>query len=162
MPAKSKNQLKMIYAKRSQYGNKDKTPEKWKWIWEKDWTDVKMKNLPQKAEHKKNNNYINEFRKVVKEEIKKCLLAEAKKVTIDRVKFVVSFEINQRKPYFSFIPLSSEDYDKVKNNTDFIKEIEKYCNKKLKGNYCSYDPNVLGAGINIVVYNFKEFMENLI
>lgn len=37
MPPKSRQQQKMIYAKRGIYKTKANTPEKWKWIWEKGW-----------------------------------------------------------------------------------------------------------------------------
>lgn len=37
MPAKSEKQLKMIYAKRGQYGSEAETPDKWKWVWKKEW-----------------------------------------------------------------------------------------------------------------------------
>lgn len=37
MPPKSRSQQKMIYAKRSIYKTKEKTPKKWRWIWSKDW-----------------------------------------------------------------------------------------------------------------------------
>lgn len=37
MPSRSKAQQKMIFARRKQYGSKEKTPDKWKWIWEKGW-----------------------------------------------------------------------------------------------------------------------------
>jgi hypothetical protein len=40
MPVKSREQQKMIYAKRSQYGSKENTPSDWKWIWEHDWSKV--------------------------------------------------------------------------------------------------------------------------
>lgn len=40
MPAKSRKQQKFIFAKRDEYGSKENTPEKWKWIWEKDWEKI--------------------------------------------------------------------------------------------------------------------------
>lgn len=47
MPAKSKQQLKLIYALRGKYKTKEDAPEKYKWAFDKKWTDnVKMKNLP--------------------------------------------------------------------------------------------------------------------
>ena len=70
MPAKSQQQLKLIYAKRNQYGNKSETPEKWKWVWDEEWTDdVKFKKLPEKVQEtngvslnqETRDNYIDEI-----------------------------------------------------------------------------------------------------
>lgn len=49
MPVASKAQQRMIFARRNQYGSKEKTPDKWKWIWDKGWEDV-PKKLPEKVE----------------------------------------------------------------------------------------------------------------
>lgn len=49
MPAKSKSQLRLIYAMRNKYKTKSKAPEKWKWVFDEEWTDnVKMNSLPDK------------------------------------------------------------------------------------------------------------------
>jgi len=40
MPSKSEQQRKFIFAKRSQYRSKEKTPEKYKFIWEKSWEEI--------------------------------------------------------------------------------------------------------------------------
>jgi len=37
MPAKSKQQLKLIYAIRNKYGSKKKAPKKWKWVFGEEW-----------------------------------------------------------------------------------------------------------------------------
>jgi len=37
MPPSSRQQQKMIYARRNQYGSKEKTPKQWQWIWDKGW-----------------------------------------------------------------------------------------------------------------------------
>jgi hypothetical protein len=50
MPAKSRQQLKLIYSIRDKYKSETKTPKKWKWVWEEKWTDVDYKKLPQKVE----------------------------------------------------------------------------------------------------------------
>ena len=41
MPAQSQQQLKLVYAKRNQYGSKEKTPKKWKWVWQEEWGHLK-------------------------------------------------------------------------------------------------------------------------
>jgi hypothetical protein len=47
MPALSQKQFILIQAKRSQYKSVTKTPEKWKWVWDEEWTeDVNFKKLP--------------------------------------------------------------------------------------------------------------------
>lgn len=40
MPSSTEKQRSFIFAKRSEYGSKEKTPEKDKWIWEKGWEQV--------------------------------------------------------------------------------------------------------------------------
>lgn len=35
----------MIYAKRSQYGSRDKAPEDWKWVFDSDWSKVEEEKL---------------------------------------------------------------------------------------------------------------------
>ena len=37
MPAKSKNQLKLIWSIRNKYKSKTKAPKKWKWVFEEEW-----------------------------------------------------------------------------------------------------------------------------
>jgi len=46
MPSKSQKQFKYIMYLRSKYENKKNTPEKDKWIWDSEWTDVKYGDLP--------------------------------------------------------------------------------------------------------------------
>jgi len=53
MPAKSEQQRKLIFAKRGQYGSVEKTPKKWKWVWEDGWGN--KGKLPYKVK-KKNKN----------------------------------------------------------------------------------------------------------
>lgn len=45
MPAKSREQQQMIYAKRSQYGSRDKAPEDWKWVFDSDWNKVEEEKI---------------------------------------------------------------------------------------------------------------------
>lgn len=40
MPSHSEQQRKFIFAKRNQYGSKDKAPEKWKWVFDKEWETI--------------------------------------------------------------------------------------------------------------------------
>lgn len=47
MPAKSEQQRKLIFTRRSMYKTKAKTPDKWKWIWDKDWEN--KGKLPEKV-----------------------------------------------------------------------------------------------------------------
>jgi len=53
MPAKSKAQFKLVMAKRGQYKTKAKTPKAFKWVWDPEWTDVKVKELPEKLNESK-------------------------------------------------------------------------------------------------------------
>jgi len=50
MPAKSKQQLKYIWAMRHKYKNKKEAPKHMKWVFNKDWTQgVKASGLPTKV-----------------------------------------------------------------------------------------------------------------
>ncbi len=48
MPAKSQQQLKFIFAMRRKYGSKKNAPKNMKWVFDKEWTDVRYKDLPKK------------------------------------------------------------------------------------------------------------------
>lgn len=45
MPAKSKKQLKLIFAVRNKYKSKSKTPKKWKWVWGEEWTHLQKESF---------------------------------------------------------------------------------------------------------------------
>ena len=69
MPANSKRQLRLIYSKRNKYKTEKNTPKNWKWVWDKEWTDVNYKKLPEKVkEHiiTKFNDFLNESKKLPK------------------------------------------------------------------------------------------------
>lgn len=52
MPAKSKQQLKYIWAMRRKYKNKKSAPKHMKWVFNKDWTQgVKTTGLPTKVKN---------------------------------------------------------------------------------------------------------------
>ena len=48
MPAKSQQQLKFIFAMRRKYGPKKSAPKNMKWVFDKEWTDVRYKDVPKK------------------------------------------------------------------------------------------------------------------
>lgn len=56
MPAKSDAQRGMIFSRRDQYGSKENTPEKWKWIWEKGWEN--KGKLPAKVKNETVQNVV--------------------------------------------------------------------------------------------------------
>lgn len=59
MPARSKQQLKYIFAMRRKYKNKKSAPKHMKWVFNKDWTqDVKATGLPTKV--KNFQSYVSE------------------------------------------------------------------------------------------------------
>lgn len=64
MPAKSRQQMKYIYAMRHKYGTKKKAPKNMKWVFDEDWTkNIKFKDLPHKVKESyllKFDEYINE------------------------------------------------------------------------------------------------------
>lgn len=45
MPSETEKQRKFIYYLRGKYKNLDKTPEKFKWVWESGWDNLKEKSL---------------------------------------------------------------------------------------------------------------------
>jgi len=47
MSAKSKKQWRYIQYLRNKYGSKSEAPEKYKWAFDSDWTDVDYKSLPE-------------------------------------------------------------------------------------------------------------------
>lgn len=50
MPSKSKSQFKLVQTLRTKYGKELTTPDKFKWVWKDDWTDVNYSNLPEVVE----------------------------------------------------------------------------------------------------------------
>jgi len=48
MPSQSEKQRQFIFIKRGEFKTKDKTPEKWKWIWDKDWEVIKRNGITKK------------------------------------------------------------------------------------------------------------------
>jgi len=65
MPTRSQSQRKLIFAKRSQYGSRAETPEKWKWVWEKDWEN--KGKLPDK---------VGEIKELIRKLVTKHLVKE--------------------------------------------------------------------------------------
>ena len=58
MPAKSQQQSKFIWTMRNKYGSKKKAPKNMKWVFDKEWTDVPYKSLPESFVNKYINNYF--------------------------------------------------------------------------------------------------------
>ncbi|MCK9476972.1 MAG: hypothetical protein M0R46_13675 [Candidatus Muirbacterium halophilum] len=61
MPAKSKQQLKYIYAMRNKYKTIDKAPKDMKWVFDDEWTHVKMSDLPDYVDR----NYVMNFEEFI-------------------------------------------------------------------------------------------------
>jgi len=59
MPAKSQSQRGLIFSKRSKYGSKEKSPKKWKWVFEEGWEN--KGKLPKKV--KKNKKLLESIQK---------------------------------------------------------------------------------------------------
>ena len=86
MPANSKRQLRLIYSKRNKYKTEKNTPKNWKWVWDKEWTDVNYKKLPEKVkEHiiTKFNDFLNES---IRDVLKPKTDDDIKLKTVDRTK----------------------------------------------------------------------------
>ncbi len=49
MPARTKQQFKYIWAMRRKYKSKKKAPKRMKWVFDREWTDVDFKSLPERA-----------------------------------------------------------------------------------------------------------------
>ncbi len=59
MPAKSRQQLKYIFAMRKKYKTKKNAPKSMKWVFNKDWTeDIKPSTLPNRVKDFK--SYVSE------------------------------------------------------------------------------------------------------
>jgi hypothetical protein len=61
--ARSKKQLRLIYTKRKTFKTLKNTPNDWKWIWDKEWTNVNVKKLPEKVKESiitKFDDFVNE------------------------------------------------------------------------------------------------------
>ena len=58
MPSKSKKQRDFVFSLRDKYKTVDKTPKKYKWVWNKDWEKIEPKS-------KKNENTV-KLRKAIK------------------------------------------------------------------------------------------------
>ncbi len=58
MPAKSKQQFRYIWAMRNKYKSKKKAPKSMKWVFDKEWTDVKFKDLPKSMKERHVASYV--------------------------------------------------------------------------------------------------------
>ena len=56
MPAKSKQQLKLIYAIRNKYKSKKKAPKKWKWVFGEEWGRLEESHIMTFNQFKDNSN----------------------------------------------------------------------------------------------------------
>ena len=45
MPAKSKKQLRLIWAIRRKWGSKSKAPKKWKWVFSPEWSKLEESHI---------------------------------------------------------------------------------------------------------------------
>lgn len=64
MPTQSKKQFRFIQAMRAKYNSKDKAPEKMKWVFDSEWTDVNYDKLPERKIYKsifKEENSLSEL-----------------------------------------------------------------------------------------------------
>lgn len=67
MPAKSKKQLRFIYAMRNKYKKKKYAPKNMKWVFNKEWTEgVKMKDLPEYVKKNESFKFIMNYDKYLK------------------------------------------------------------------------------------------------
>ena len=141
MPAKSQQQLKLIYATRAKYGNKSKTPQTWKWVWDKEWTeDVKMKELPKK----KNESIEQVLRSYVRKVISEALGGEAIEdrisytiqlgngqsailyYKVDGQDWLIYYEIEGSDSIFSGTPITIAKLSKDFLNENQVKKIVQY------------------------------------
>lgn len=70
MPVVSQSQRGLIFGKRSQYGSKENTPKKWKFVWGEEWENKgKLPKYKKKnKKKKKNENKIIPFTTMINEE----------------------------------------------------------------------------------------------
>lgn len=62
MPAVSQSQRGLIFSRRNKYKSEEKTPKKWKWIWDEGWEN--KGELPEKVKKESRilnfENFVNE------------------------------------------------------------------------------------------------------
>ena len=126
MPAKSQQQLKFIYALRNKYKTKKKAPKKFKWVFDKEWTeDVKMKELPKTVEVKESILKFSEFNSINEavidvddytEDLKKALLGLDKdNINIETINNSIKdlgFKFVSREEWIDSLP-DQEEKDNV-------------------------------------------------
>ena len=71
MPSSTEQQRKFIFAKRGQYKSKENTPDKWKFIWDKDWEKVQERYIPFNFEESTKFNVFS-IRKIIENSLKEA------------------------------------------------------------------------------------------
>lgn len=80
MPAVSQKQRGLIFGKRAKYKSEEKTPKKWKWIWEEQWENRgKLPEYKNKDKNKNKNESLINFSNFVYEKKK---TKEIKKIKV--------------------------------------------------------------------------------
>ena len=126
MPARSKNQFRLIQAKRSQYKSEANTPDEWKWVWEEKWTDVNFKKLPKKVKE----NIITKFEDFVNEKKN-----EIKTIPIEKIALRYNIDLEQIKKNLE-VGISYE-----REHIDNSQDAEKIVLKNLEQNPLYYQEN---------------------
>lgn len=131
MPAKSKQQLKFIYANRKKYGSRKNAPKHMKWIFGKEWTDgIKMNSLPTRVMNFKSFTESLNFNK----KYYKVVTSNLKSLGLRKNPTIMNFPINK----WIFEPNPTKDQGGwggtggiwVANSLSAGKGLLKYLNKK--------------------------------
>lgn len=127
MPAKSKQQLKLIWAIRNKYGSKSKAPKKWKWVFAEEWGHLA------KESHILNFNHFNEamgtLRKEDTELIEDLILefVESYKLSDERVNGY--YQIQRFDPFHLHLSFRVVPFDTKEEKEKFESDLNKVLNR---------------------------------
>ena len=134
MPAKSQQQLKFIYAIRNKYKTKKDAPKKFKWVFDEEWTDVKMKELPKVVEGMFSFMKKPDINKPIMDEINSF---DFKRLFLEPAENSTSYDI--RKTLSNKLELAKKELPSVFEKmpeifeTNYITALYDFNGKKLKG-----------------------------
>lgn len=160
MPIRSKAQFKYIMAKRSKYGSKSETPEKDKWVWDKDFdpetTDFDQLSwkAPKDPEKKKaNDEKVASIRKKIEDKMKKKGTGPQYKKAINKIKNAV--EILEEEFFNTINEISA--FEEYKEEAEYIDKV--YVN--LVEDFNDYNSDLHKHTTNLVEYlNEEEYSDN--
>lgn len=142
MPPVSRDQQQLVYALRDKYGNKENTPEKHKWVWEKDW----VKPIEKKKEIMgKNTMKLKPYKSLYETKTK---LQEMPHINTNKITF--DLEVEKFNSIEDFLNYLDDIFDGEL-------EIDKYGNKIQLKNRRDKIEFIQGLKDNVMFQNFVNF-----